>query len=99
MVNIYRQNCISSPLAYADLVNANFTLLFVRLINNSLREYLYPAALVDLRWELCATVYGIVVSEIIIETTIITIYNNNDILRYIRYTQNWSNKFLVRVDY
>ncbi|XP_029680912.1 insulin-degrading enzyme-like isoform X1 [Formica exsecta] len=48
------------PLAYADLVNANFTLLFVRLINNSLREYLYPAALVDLRWELCATVYGIV---------------------------------------
>lgn len=85
MVNVYHQNCIFSPLAHADIVNANLTLLFVRLINNSLRNYLYHAALVDLRWELCTTVYGILVSKIIIETIIITIYNNNDILRYIGY--------------
>ncbi|CAL1686426.1 unnamed protein product [Lasius platythorax] len=47
------------PSAYANSVNANLTLLFVRLVNNSLSEYLYPAALVDLQWELSATVYGI----------------------------------------
>lgn len=95
MVNVYHQNCISSPLAHADLVNANLTLLFVRLINDSLRKYLYPTALVDMRWKLCTTVYGILVSKIIIETIIITIYNNNDILRYNGHTQNWSNKFLI----
>ncbi|XP_050459635.1 insulin-degrading enzyme-like isoform X2 [Cataglyphis hispanica] len=48
-----------SPLAHADVVNANLTLLFVRLIDNSLRKYLYHAASVDLQWELCTTVYGI----------------------------------------
>ncbi|KAL6425857.1 hypothetical protein ACFW04_009693 [Cataglyphis niger] len=47
------------PFVHATLVNANLTLLFVRLIDNSLRKYSYQAALVDLQWELCATVYGI----------------------------------------
>ncbi|XP_072748071.1 insulin-degrading enzyme-like [Anoplolepis gracilipes] len=47
------------PPAHANPVNANLTLMFIQLINNSLKEYLYPAALVDLQWELCITVSGI----------------------------------------
>lgn len=70
-----------------DSVNANLTILFIRFINNSLKECLYPATLVDLHWELCATDYGILVSKIKIDNNIITMYNNNicnnDILKYI----------------
>lgn len=46
-----------------NTINANLTLMFVRLINKSLSEYVYPAALVDLHWEFCATIKGIQVSN------------------------------------
>ncbi|EFN70814.1 Insulin-degrading enzyme [Camponotus floridanus] len=47
------------PPVYVDSVSANLTHFFVRLVNNSLREHLYPAILVNSHWQLSATKYGI----------------------------------------
>ncbi|XP_011637208.1 insulin-degrading enzyme-like [Pogonomyrmex barbatus] len=48
-----------SPFAFKNSTSVSFTLMFVHCINKSLSEYVYPAALVDLRWKLSATIHGI----------------------------------------
>ncbi|XP_011874493.1 PREDICTED: insulin-degrading enzyme-like [Vollenhovia emeryi] len=48
-----------NPVVYVDTINANLALMFIRIINESLSECAYAAALVGLHWEFSTTNKGI----------------------------------------
>lgn len=48
-----------SPFAYLDPISCNLSYMFVQLFRDSFTEYVYPAELAGLQWDLRNTKYGI----------------------------------------